>query len=201
MIDYGIVCTRKDGGVSVVYPSDEVVGWLARGGWFERAARDWEIHKWHRVHGLPEQVAARWVDALIDGGLSEREAIQLVAEKDARDQATMEPFAGQEVWHRSDILADRWFRDAWRRSANGGPIDIDMKKARRIQAEKFVHVQERLLKSLQRQASIALVAGEDAEASGLARRRDKIEGLSLPLTWGSAETPEQLRAMWPAALS
>jgi hypothetical protein len=33
----------------------------------------------------------------------------------------------------ADVPTDRWFRDAWVRSHNGGPIDISLTRARSIQ--------------------------------------------------------------------
>lgn len=95
-------------------------------------AKAWEVLKliqepqWRPDRLDRELLAWRWVDALDRGGLSEREALALIIEKDAPAWST-----AHEIIDVSE-LPERTYRDAWTRSANGGPIVIDETKARAI---------------------------------------------------------------------
>lgn len=96
-------------------------------------ARAWEITKfvrdpqWRPDRRDREAFAAKWIDGLIHGGLNEREAVQLIGEYSAPPFST-----ALEIVDVSDIPTDRTHRDAWRRSANGGPIWIDEEIAQQI---------------------------------------------------------------------
>ena len=100
-------------------------------------ARAWEIEKyvrcpkWRRDRDDREAFAAKWIDALIYGGLDEMEAIALIGEFSKPLHAT-----ALQIVDKSEINSDRTHRDAWRRSTNGGPIWIDEAAAQRID-EKF----------------------------------------------------------------
>lgn len=172
MADHRVVCTREDGGVAVVIPSDECIDWLQNGygldctfrgrdglfkylrGHFEwswseivkayatdaiplEIAAQWEVHKmvscaeWRKDDPKNrEALAERWVSALCKGGLSYFEAIELIAKKDVPNFS-----CAPTIVENSEVPNDRWFRDAWRRSKNGGPIWIDIDKARAIHRE------------------------------------------------------------------
>lgn len=101
-------------------------------------AKEWEKHKmlseplWNPL-GNREKLAYRWVEALAHGGVSYEEAIRMVGEKDR-------PVGGcaMEIVLRSDIPNDRWFRNAWKRSQNGGPIYIDLNRARLVQKHQYI---------------------------------------------------------------
>jgi hypothetical protein len=86
-------------------------------------ARAWDIWKWVKdPRWRPDradrvELATRWVDALIRGGLDETAAVRLIAEKD------VEPGAHHvEIVDVDEIPTDRTHRNSWRRSDNGGPI-------------------------------------------------------------------------------
>ena len=93
----------------------------------------WEAAKFVRdVRWRPdrkdrEDLARRWVGALHLGGLTEREAVALILEKDAPAYST-----AHEIVKRSELPQDRTYRDAWRRSHNGGPIWIDERTAQAL---------------------------------------------------------------------
>lgn len=96
-------------------------------------ARAWEIEKlvrdpmWRPDRSDREAFAAQWIDALVHGGYSEREAVLLIAE------FSMPAFAtAVQLVDVNEIPTDRRYRDAWRRSSNGGPIWIDDDRAREI---------------------------------------------------------------------
>ena len=50
-----------------------------------------------------------------------------------RDRFCAHYGTGIELWDVGDVPQDRWFRDAWARSHNGGPINVSLRKARGIQ--------------------------------------------------------------------
>lgn len=78
---------------------------------------------------ITEQSARKFVNAMQWGGLSTPEAWEVFRLHDCTRYGEAELF---EVQDTAD-LPDRWFRDAWRRSSNGGPPSVDLEKARPIQ--------------------------------------------------------------------
>lgn len=96
-------------------------------------ARAWEIEKlvrdpgWRPDRPDREAFASQWIDGLMHGGLGEGEAVALIGEY------SRPPFStALEIVDVSEIPEDRTYRDAWRRSANGGPIWIDDAQAQAI---------------------------------------------------------------------
>ena len=96
-------------------------------------ARAWEIEKftrcrnWRPDRADREGLAAKWIDALIDGGYAELDAVRLIGEVSAPPFST-----ALEIVDATEIPTDRRYRDAWRRSSNGGPIWIDEEKAQML---------------------------------------------------------------------
>lgn len=107
-----------------------IITWWIKNEVPEAMSLEWEIAKFVREkHWRPdrpdrEQLARRWIEALDRGGLTEREAVSLIVEKDAPAWST-----AHEIVHKHEIPEDRRYRNAWRRSHNGGPIWIDDGKA------------------------------------------------------------------------
>ncbi len=143
MPDRRLVYTRPDGGVSVCAPSDTALRYMTGGGgrWDGIATRgflDRQIEAQSR-DGVGERAAHRFVMAMHKGGCSTPEAWEIM-----RDRFCAHLGTGCELWDVADVPTDRWFRNAWRRSHNGGPIEIDMRKARRLQLDKIkAHVAQR----------------------------------------------------------
>ena len=75
-----------------------------------------------------ERKEHRFVMAMQFGGCTDAEAYELM-----RDRFCAHHGSGIELWDVGDVPQDRWFRDAWVRSHNGGPIDVSLRKARSIQ--------------------------------------------------------------------
>ena len=75
-----------------------------------------------------ERNAHRFVMSMQFGGCTDAEAYELM-----RDRFCAHHGTGIELWDVGDVPSDRWFRDAWVRSHNGGPIDISLPRARGIQ--------------------------------------------------------------------
>lgn len=125
-----IVYTRHDGGVSIVCPSANCMRWMSTGGRWGHVTRGWLDAQIERqiAAGHNPNAARRFTRALLLGGCTQAEALAII-----RDRDCVHLGSAHELWDANDVPRDRWFRDAWRRSHNGGPILIDMPKARRIQ--------------------------------------------------------------------
>nr|QBM02648.1 hypothetical protein [uncultured archaeon] len=164
-----IFYTRFDGGVSIYYPADECLLTMKNGGWWDQYPKRVSLAQVSRQveRGIPHWAAQRFFDALGDGGLDEHEALTVLRDRDCSYLGTAHEIVGV-----AGIPRDRWFRDAWRRSHNGGPIYIDMPAARRIQFARLRHH--------------ASSAGADLQ---LGRWKERIK---------RAETPETLRTLWPS---
>ena len=137
-----IVSTMLDGGVALTSPSKEIMDIFTRGGAPEGywSRIDWDAQIASMVRrGIHEIVAVKWVQHLRSGGLTDAEAYELIRDKD-----TLPGWTAGELWDRSEVPADWWFRDAWKRSHNGGPIYVDLNIARCIQFREIqtaVHVE------------------------------------------------------------
>jgi len=123
-----IVYTRADNRVCVCWPSANCIAWLSNGGrwqctpkWLEEQAQR------HIQAGHGEHAVRRYIRAMQEGGCTTADAYEIIRDRDCGHLGT-----GHELWSAED-LPDRWFRDAWRRSHNGGPMSIDLKAARTIQ--------------------------------------------------------------------
>lgn len=93
--------------------------WALMPPWFV----DEQVHNQMKA-GIREEHAARFAKAIYYGGVSEREAFEIIRDRDCAQHGTL-----HEVYDAKDI-PDRWFRNAWRRSHNGGPIGIALEPAR-----------------------------------------------------------------------
>lgn len=128
-----IVYTRFNGGVSVCYPSDEVLTWMSCGGiWNDRPRGFYDIQIERMIAaGHKPDAAQRFAKAVQFGGCTTAEALEIIRDRDCAHLGT-----AIELWDVSDVPSDRWYRDAWRRSHNGGPIGIDLSLAKPIQFKK-----------------------------------------------------------------
>ena len=77
--------------------------------------------------GHDPDAAARFALAMAFGGVTEHEAFEIIRDRDCAHKGT----AHEKISPHN--LPSRWFRDAWRRSHNGGPVMIDLEAARQIQ--------------------------------------------------------------------
>jgi hypothetical protein len=129
-----ILYTRHDGGVSVCTPSPRCIRWMATGGrWndmphgFVEAQIGRQIAAGHRP-----DAAMRFARAMAFGGLAEYEALEVIRDRDCGHLGV-----AHELIDASE-LPGRWFRNAWRRSHNGGPVRIDVPLARNIHWQKLM---------------------------------------------------------------
>ena len=128
-----IITTRPDGGVIVTWPSPRCVRIMGMGGRWGNVCRgflDTQIER-HIANGCDQTTAVRFVRANAFGGLVTAEALGLI-----RDYSCGRRGTAHELWNAEELPHDRWFRDAWVRGHNGGPISVSLDKARPIHFHK-----------------------------------------------------------------
>jgi len=121
-----IVYTPHVGGVAICHPAAECIRAMSCGGyWFgyPRGYLKTQIERQIEA-GHDADAARRFVMAMQFGGCTEAEALAVIRDRDCAHRGT-----GCELWDISDVPADRTYRNAWRRSPNGGPIWIDERVA------------------------------------------------------------------------
>lgn len=128
-----IVSTLPEGGVSLCVPARECLAELSSGAWSDKP-RGFVAEQIDRqiADGRNADAVNRFAKALVTGGVTEAEAYDLIRDRDCGHIGT-----GHELWS-ADDFPDDWFFAAWRRSHNGGPIWVDIEKARSIQFERIV---------------------------------------------------------------
>lgn len=166
-----ILWTRPSGLVSVTVPSANYLRHMQAGGRWRGERRGFVEEQIERniADGVSPDVAQRFCRALAFGGCSEADALALIRDRDCRHGSAHELID-------PDELPDRWFRDAWRRSHNGGPIWLDVEACKPIQ--------------WQRVRSIA-----EAEAQKLTPRSIDLERLRHAII--VAESPDEIRIVMP----
>lgn len=100
-------------------------------------------------------------------------------------------------------LPDRWFRNAWTLPVGGGPIEIDMPKARAIQVKKIQIARRTEINILQAEEDEARMMDRTADANKHAADRAALETMNLTAVGASvaeAANPTALKAVWPAGL-
>jgi hypothetical protein len=125
-----IVYTRHDGGVSICCPTDWIMSAMSCGGMWDHmppGVMDRQIASMVN-RGVDEDAAHRYAKAVMFGGCTTAEALEIIRDRDCAHLGT-----AIELWDTDDVPTDRWFRDAWSRSHNGGPISINLERARPIQ--------------------------------------------------------------------
>lgn len=122
-----ILATQADGSVHITCPAEWGIAALMYGGaWADRWPGFWIAQVMRMVaRGVPSAAAYRYARMMMTGGATRQEAIEIIRDRDCRGHAI-------EIVDISEIPEDRTYRDAWRRSRNGGPIWIDEDKARSI---------------------------------------------------------------------
>lgn len=174
---------RRDGGVSICRPTNDIIAWMGCGGYWDAFPRGFMNVQVERQieSGISQDAARRYAHAVSFGGRTTAESLEIIRDRDCAPHGT-----AMELWDVDDVPRDRWFRDAWRRSHNGGPISIDLKLARSIQWKR----------------ARAAVAAEN-------RRRAEQFDLVHPIEidWGRlrermrrASDEIELKYLWPRAL-
>lgn len=176
-----IVYTRHDGGVSVNCPAPRAIRELQTGAWGgkPRGFADREIEFSIRDGRNPEGVR-RFAMAMCKGGVTEREAWAIIRDRDCLHKGTL-----HELQDLAD-LPDRWFRDAWRRSSNGGPVGVSLELARPIHWDRLQDAIDRENKRRERLLNpIAPLDAAENYRSAVRHARDD----------------DELKRIWPASLA
>jgi hypothetical protein len=166
----------------VCTPSPRCLKVMATGGlWSDRPRGyvDMQIERQIAAGHLPD-AAARFARALAFGGLTEREALEVIKDRDCGHRGTAHDLIDPAE------LPDRWFRNAWVRSHNGGPVSVCAEKAKPIQW-------------------CRIRAAVKAENN---RREESLDPLpELRVDWGAlrssikrAADTEDLRRIWPRGM-
>lgn len=131
-----IVYTRhSDAGVDVCTPTAEIFRIMQCGGYWDLMPRGFVERQidLQMQSGIAPDHARRFAHAVAFGGCSEAEVWDIIKDRDCARHGTL-----HELIDTAD-LPDRWFRDAWSRSANGGPVVVNLEKARNVQWKRICH--------------------------------------------------------------
>lgn len=142
--------------------------------------------------------APRRIDDLLAGGATEAEALAVIQAKSVPSDAV-----DVEIVELATIPTDRWFRNAWTRPIGGGSIEVDMPKAREIQAQKIQAARRKAIGRLQSEEDKARLVGKSAGANQHAADRAALETMNLTAIAASiagAANPTALKAIWPSGL-
>ncbi|KKL75151.1 hypothetical protein LCGC14_2057750 [marine sediment metagenome] len=129
---------------------------------------------------------------------TEAEAIAFIQAKDVPADAV-----DVEIVEQATIPTDRWFRDAWTRPVGGGSINIDMPRAREIQAERIQVARQRAIRYFQDEEDMARLTGRAPKADQHAADRASLEAMNLTAVAtrvAGAANPTALKAIWPVKL-
>lgn len=183
-MDKRIVYTRFDGGVSICCPSDECVSYMSCGGYWDghpRGCVERQIEA-QIAAGHDPDAAMRFAHAMQFGGKTTAEALEIIRDRDCGHRGT-----AIELWDVEDVPSDRWYRNAWYRSHNGGPISIDLSRARLLQ---FKHIRAAIVaETKRRQDDLELFDVPVDVDLGLVRERIR-----------KARDEIELRRVWPLEL-
>jgi len=127
-LDRAIVYNNFKGGVQVCHPAPEIFRIMSLGGYWSRAPRGFVETQIGRqiAAGISPDHARKFAEAVAFGGLTEAESWEVIRDRDCARHGNQ-----HEIFRLTD-LPDRWFRGAWSRSHNGGPIGIDLEAARLV---------------------------------------------------------------------
>ena len=100
---------------------------------------------------------------------------------------------------RNDIPGDRYFRGAWSMNG-GGKVEVDMPRARDIQRDKMRRARAPKLAALDTDYKRADELGDTAAKADIAARKQALRDVTADTAIEAAQTPEELREVWPAAL-
>lgn len=177
-----IVFNAHGGGVSICTPAPAMFDAMRCGGYWRDMPAGFVATQIERniANGVAPDHARRFCRALAFGGLSEAEVYAVVRDRDClRDGEAHDLIDPAE-------LPDTWFRDAWSRGHNGGPVWVDVEKARPIQWRRIV----------------AAVDSENARRARTlgAGRPYRLARLAIERAIRNARDDDELRRVWPEGL-
>lgn len=127
----------------------------------------------------------------IDAGMSEDAAIE-------RARLRIPAEASEVHVRNMDELPDRHFRPAW--AEVGGKPGIDMVKARAHQMSLIRKERDKKLEALDKEWMIATGKKRGQEADQVEAKRQSLRDLPQTVNLDSAQSPEELKAIWPNEL-
>jgi hypothetical protein len=108
-------------------------------------------------------------------------------------------YVAHHVIDEADIPADRTFRNAW--ASDGKTIVHDMAKARDIHREAMRRARAPLLASLDIAYQRADEVDDGATKADVASKKQELRDVTAHPGIDAAQTPEQLKAVWPDCLN
>ena len=146
------------------------------------------------ARGVQADAARRYVKAMQCGGLTTAEAYAVIRDRDCSHLGYHIELMDYEE------LPDRWFRNAWKRSQNGGPVGIDLTHARTLQWQYIVTAvgeeNERRAKRSRLANAFQMMTGHFGETQPVA-----VDGSALQTAIHRAKDEEELRRVWPTELN
>jgi hypothetical protein len=94
--------------------------------------------------------------------------------------------------------SDRTFRNAWK--LDSGAIEVDMTKAREMHKQKLREMRKPKLEALDSDYMRADEGGKTAEKKAVAAKKQALRDVTSDPAIEAAQTPEELKAVIPAAL-
>lgn len=176
-----ILTTEWGGGVRVTYPAAEMFDAMSGGGYWRDRPRG---YLWTQIErqiesGIDPDHAKRFAYALEFGGLTTAEVYEVIRDRDCARHGKDHDLIN------TIELPDRWFRDAWTRGHNGGPVWVNLEWARVIQRARIDEA----------------VGKENSRRRGLRKRLYKLDELAIDAGIRNARDDEELRRVWPEQLS
>ena len=125
--------TAHDGSVSICQPAPEIFSIMQCGGYWADRPKGYVAEQIERQirEGIHPDHAKRYANAVAFGGCTEADVWGIIRDRDCARYGIH-----HDLINLSE-LPDGWFRDAWCRGHNGGPVYVDVGKARKIQWEKI----------------------------------------------------------------
>lgn len=143
--------------------------------------------------GQDRDFAVRYLRAITTGGQTSATSLDLAVTK------TFKRRTNEVVIERAALPADRYFRDAWRRTGDG--IVIDLTEAKALFARKLVLARSQRAKELTEKIEEAMLLerpSDRLDAQYQIVQRMNLRALGAKIV--AATTPTELRALWPEDL-
>lgn len=140
-----ILTTRPDGSVVITCPAEPGILYLMHGAtgpwhpWFGQPIWFGAVQFSRMVmDGIRPEIAYKFAHAMVNGGLTREQAIATIAARDCEQFGT-----AIEIVDVSEVPTDWTYRNAWRRSHNGGPIWVCEDAIREIEEQRMWTEHER----------------------------------------------------------
>ena len=151
--------------------------------------------------GFSQQLATEWVLAVSRGGLTETQALSLFTRRiQARRGYTVSTTIDDATlpYH---ITGDRYFRDAvvWDDTVPN-KCRCDMPRARVIHMDRIREVRDIELAGLDGPEQVAIRRGDTVEVERIRALKQRLADIPQTLDLSVYQTPEDLKAAWPAEL-